>query len=80
MNNYEPFSTHKPWDDLTHEAYREQPVRNGWHYRLNDKCSASEKAEWKEWMRKFPEHWPGHVREFVDAIKRNKGSSNAAAG
>jgi hypothetical protein len=75
MNRFEPFSTHKPWDDLTHQAYLEQPVHNGWHFQLTDKCTAAQKEQWKAWMRKFPDHWPGHVREFVDAIKRKQGST-----
>lgn len=33
MNLFEPFSTHRQWDELTHEAYAAQPVNHhGWHF------------------------------------------------
>lgn len=66
----EPFSTHRPWDELTHQAYREQPEQNGKHYRLGDHCTAEQKAEWREWCRKYPNHWPSHVHAYVAERKR----------
>lgn len=74
-NRMEPFSTHRPWDEITFQAYREQPVYNGWHFQLTEKCTPQQKAQWKEWMRKFPDHWPNHVVEFVDSIKRKQRES-----
>lgn len=70
MNLFEPFSTHKPWDDLTTEAYHAMPLdHKGWHYQIGDHCTPAQLAEWKAWMRKYPDHWPGHVRQFVDRKK-----------
>ena len=66
----EPFSTAHLWDALTHEAYAAQPCRNGKHYQLTENCSEAEIAEWREWCRKYPKHWPSHVRRFISERKR----------
>ena len=73
----EPFSTHRPWDALTHEAYAAQPERNGRHFRLDESCTESEIAAWRAWCRLYPTFWPGHVRSYIDRVKfrSSKGES-----
>ena len=73
----EPFSTHRPWDALTTQAYHDQPQRDGKHYPLGDHCSESMKADWREWARKYPDHWPSHVRRYAEEQKRIKERANA---
>ena len=71
MNRYEPFSTHRVWDALTHEAYAAQPVnQHGWHFELNDACTEAQKDQWRQWCKKYPNHWPGHVRRYIAERKR----------
>ena len=69
----EPFSTHRPWDAETHQAYRDQPTRNGYHYQLDHDCTLHEREQWRAWCRKYPKHWPGHVRRFIAKLKHEAG-------
>ena len=73
MKTPEPFSTHRPWDEETHLAYREQPLRNGYHFQLEADCSPAEKEQWRSWCKRFPRHWPGHVRSYIAKVKYEAG-------
>ena len=66
----EPFSTAHRWDALTLEAYNAQPVRNGYHYRLDEKCNEAEKGQWREWCKRYPKHWPRHVRDYAARVRK----------
>ena len=66
----EPFSTAHLWDEETHAAYKAQPVRNGHHFQLDEKCSAAEKDAWRAWCKAWPRHWPRHVRDYIARVRK----------
>ena len=73
MKTPEPFSTHRPWDELTREAYSKQPTRHGYHFRLDEDCNAAEKQAWRAWCQAYPSHWPGHVKSYIERVKFQRG-------
>ena len=76
MQRPEPFSTHRPWDAETLQAYRDQPTRNGWHYQLDEDCSPPERQQWRDWCRKYPRHWPQFVHGFIARSKMRANSGD----
>ena len=73
MKTHEPFSTHRPWDELTREAYAQQPTRHGYHFRLDEDCNAAEKQVWRSWCDTYRNHWPGHVKAYIERVKFARG-------
>ena len=74
----EPFSTHRLWDPLTFEAYAAQPTRNGYHFRLDESCNAAEKQAWRSWCKAYPDHWPGHVKSYIERVNPQRAATKAA--
>ena len=68
----EPFSTAHLWDADTLAAYNAQPLRNGYHFQLDEKCTAAEKDQWRAWCRAYPNHWPRHVRDYIARVRGQK--------
>jgi hypothetical protein len=51
----------------------------GWHFQLGDHCTAAQKQQWRDWCKKYPNHWPGHVRAYIAEVKRTAEKARDAA-
>ena len=66
MHRPEPFTTHKPWNQELHDAYRDQPLRGRYHFQLDEGCSPAEIAAWRDWCKRWPKTlWPNHILAYI---------------